>query len=125
MNARIRTTIFALCTAAAVGSLAAFAATGAHPYTRFRDKEVEKTNSQTDLSDLFAQSGTPQSPPPKAVESVNAIGLLPSGPGMASISVATIVGPAIGLAGLTWWLGRRPCAKCAAGSCQNTPPTAA
>lgn len=124
MNARVRKIIFALCATATVGSLVAFAATGAHPYTRFRDKELEKANSENDLSDLFSQTGTPQAPP-KAVESVNAIGFLPSGPGLASVSVATIAGPAIGLAGLTWWLGRRSCAKCGSGKCENTPPGAA
>lgn len=124
MNARSRTIILTLCATAAVGSFVAFAVTGAHPYTRFRDKEVEQTNSQTDLSDLFSQSGTTQAPPPKAVESVNAIGLLPSGPGLASISVATIAGPAVAAMGLVWWLGRRSCAGCAAGKCENSPPGA-
>jgi len=123
MQRRTRNIIFALCATATVGSLIAFAATGAHPYTRFRDKEIEAANTQTDLTDLFTESGTPHEAPPAAVDSVNAIGLLPSGPGMASISVATIAGPAFGVAGLAWWLGRRRCTECAAGAGDACPPS--
>ena len=107
MRARTRTVIMALCTIAAVGSVVAYVATGAYPYTRFRDKELERVNSQTDLSDLFSEADPGQTAPPKSVESVNAIGLLPSGPGLAFFSVATIAGPAIGVMGVLSWLGRR------------------
>lgn len=107
MQARTRTVIMVLCTIAAAGSVVAYVATGAYPYTRFRDKELERVNSQTDLSDLFSAAGPSEARPPKAVESVNAIGLLPSGPGLAFFSVATIAGPAIGVMGVLSWLERR------------------
>lgn len=101
----LRNVILGICVLAVVGSVIAFAATGMYPYTRFRDAEIEAANAETDLSDLFAdadEQGTHA-----AVESVNAIGLLPSGPGAASISVVTISGPAIVAIGLALWFGRR------------------
>jgi len=97
----------AACAIAIASSLVAFATTGARPYTRFRDKEIERANSETDLSDLFSESGAPQEPPPEAVESRNAIGFLPSGPGLSAISVVTVSVPAIGLFCVMWWVGRR------------------
>lgn len=112
MSQRIRTIILVLCVVAIAGSLVAFLTTGMYPYTRFRDKEIETANTQTDLSDLFSDTGVDSTPPTK-VESVNAIGLLPSGLGMASISVVSISGPALVAIGLVWWLGRRQQAKAA------------
>ncbi len=95
-----------VCLLAILGSLIAYAATGMHAYTRFRDKQIEATNAETGLSDLFADAAE-QTDEPEAVESVNAIGLLPSGPGAASISVVSISGPAVVVIGLVWWLGKR------------------
>lgn len=107
MNALIRKIVVAVCGVVVIATLIAFASTGARAYTRFRSPEIEEANSQTDLSDLFAQTGAPQEQPPNAVESVNAVGFLPSGPGLASISVVTLAGPAVGLMLVMWWLGRR------------------
>jgi len=76
------------------GSVIAFLATGMYPYTRFRDKKIEQTNAESDLSDLFADTGDETTAAPR-VESVNAIGLLPSGPGLAAISVVTVSVPAV------------------------------
>lgn len=106
MNKPLSRVIVGVCLLAIAGSLVAFIATGMHPYTRFRDKQIEATNSETGLSDLFAETAE-QNVEPEAVESVNAIGLLPSGPGAASISVMTISGPAVVVIGLVWWFGRR------------------
>ncbi len=99
-------TIVGVCLLAVAGSLIAYAATGMHAYTRFRDAEIEATNAETGLADLFADAGD-GAEEPGAVESVNAIGLLPSGPGAASISVVTITGPAVAAIGFVWWSGRR------------------
>jgi hypothetical protein len=104
MNGSIGKIVVTLCVVAILGSLVAFLATGMHPYTRFRDQEIEAANAETGLSDLFADSGEA---PPEAVESKNAIGFLPSGPGLSSISVVSISGPAVVVIGAVWWLGRR------------------
>lgn len=123
MNAGTRNIIIGICGLAIVGSFVAFAATGMYPYTRFRDAEIEEANAQEDLADLFADS---QDEPAeqKKIESVNAIGFLPSGPGKASVSVVTISAPAlIAMVGVIWW-SRRTQAK---GSeiAQNTESEAA
>lgn len=110
MKTRTRNIILGTCGLVVIGSLVASLATGAKPYTRFRDHEVEQANSETDLSDLFAESGVVDEPP-KAIESVNAIGFLPSGPGRASISVLTLSAPALGVMFFTLWLGRKNTTK--------------
>lgn len=89
-----------------VGSLVAFVATGMYPYTRFRDAQIEKANEQTDLADLFGETDDGAAAPPP-VESVNAIGFLPSGPGKASLSVVTLSGPGVLAIAGAWWFSRR------------------
>ena len=101
MNSGIGKIVVAWSVVVILGSVVAFFATGMHPYTRFRDKEIESANAETGLSDLFGEA------PPEAVESRNAIGFLPSGPGRASASVVTISAPAFVVIGVVWWLGRR------------------
>ncbi len=109
MNAPTRKIIFLASGLAIAGSFIAFAATGMHPYTRFRDKDIEAVNAESDLSDLFAETGS--QPPPEQVESVNAIGFLPSGPGLASLSVVTVSGPALLVMGILFWHTRRTSRK--------------
>lgn len=123
MRAQLQAVILTLCAAAVATSLLGYALTGFHPYTRLRDREIEQINQETDLSDLFAHSGTTQDSSPRSVESMNAIGLLPSGSGLASLSVATITGPALGIMGLVWWFGRRACAACTTGAGGTTART--
>lgn len=106
MKHPIRNTIMAVGALLIVGSLGAYLATGMYPYTRFRDAEIEKANEQTDLADLFGETDDQASESP-VVESVNAIGLLPSGPGMASLSVATLSVPGVLAIGGAWWFSRR------------------
>lgn len=107
MNPMIRNAVILVSALLIVGSLAAFFATGSYPYTRFRDKEIEQQNAETDLSDLFADTTDEPVEAPK-VESVNAIGLLPSGPGLATLSVATLSGPALlAIVGVLWWSRRQ------------------
>lgn len=107
MNAKVRNTVLVLSALLIVGSLVAFLATGMHPYTRFRDKEIEQTNAESGLSDLFAETAETTADTPM-IESVNAIGFLPSGPGLASISVLTLSVPAvIAIAGVLWWSRRK------------------
>ncbi len=107
MNPKVRSTVLLGSAILIVGSLIAFFATGMYPYTRFRDTEIEQANAESGLSDLFADSTESPAEPPK-VESVNAIGLLPSGPGLASVSVVTLSGPAlVAIAGVLWWSRRK------------------
>ena len=101
MKHPIRNIVYAFGVLLIVGSLVAFLATGMYPYTRFRDAEIEKANEQTGLADLFGGAA----PPP--VESVNAIGFLPSGPGKASLSVVTLSGPGVLAIAGAWWFSRR------------------
>jgi len=106
MNPRLRYGIIAALAALAAASIIAYLATGMYPFTRFEDPELAETNESQELSNLFGETGVTDDQPER-VESVNAIGLLPSGPGLASISVATVTGPAaVGIAAV-WWLGRR------------------
>jgi len=107
MNTKVRNAILLGSALLTVGSLIAFFATGMYPYTRFRDAEIEQANAESDLSDLFAETTESTAETPK-VESVNAIGFLPSGPGLASISVVTLSAPAIiAIGGVLWWSRRK------------------
>lgn len=108
MNARLRSTVIMMCGAAMATAAFAYALTGFHAFTRWRDPEIEQANAQTHLTDLFAESGGEEASPPPSVQSVNAIGLLPSGPGWSSLSLVTIAGPALVLMGLAWRLGKPP-----------------
>lgn len=106
MKTRTRNIILICGGVIIVGAFAGFLATGMYPYTRFRDESLAKTNAETGLSDLLAGVGAGDAPPPAAVDNVNALGLLPSGPGAASLSVATLVGPAV-LAMFGAWVWER------------------
>lgn len=106
MNTKLRNTVIVGSSLLIVGSTIAFVVTGMYPYTRFRDTEIEQANAESGLSDLFAET-TVDPGETQRVESVNAIGFLPSGPGLASLSVVTLSGPAvIAIAGVLW-LSRR------------------
>lgn len=107
MNARMRHVIIGLCCLAIAGSIVAWAATGAHAYSRSRDTEIEAANASSDLSDLFGEATPNAAPPPEQVESVNAVGLVPSGPGRESISVLTISAPALVIIAVMLWLDKR------------------
>ena len=104
MSSNVKRSLVALSLVLIIGSLIAWAATGMRGYTRFRDAEVEKTNQQSELGDLFAETGSETLP---EVESTNSIGLLPSGPGRAGLSVATLGGAGVVLLGATFWIDRR------------------
>jgi len=123
MKTQLRAMTLMICTGAVAISLLEYALTGFHPFTRLRDKEIEAVNSETDLSNLFAHSGDTPASRPQSIESVNAIGLLPSGPGLASLSVATISGPALAIMGLAWWFGKAPGTACATGACETARHT--
>jgi len=123
MKARLRAMTLTVSAAVAALTLLGYALTGFHPYTRLRDREIEEVNRETDLSDLFIQSGATQASPPESIESADVIGLLPSGFGLASLSVATVVVPALGIMGVAWWFGRRPLGGCAIGACRPSPRT--
>ena len=105
MTTKARRIIYSLCALAIAGAAVAWLATGSYWYTRFKDAELGSSNEQTGLADAFAETGEDE--PLAKIENVNAIGLLPSGPGRASLSVATVSAPAVLVAGGVWWLGRR------------------
>ena len=112
MTNRTRNITLALCAAASAASMVAFAATGMHGYTRFKSDETAAVNAETSLSDMFGDTGLDdEQGAMEQVENVTAIGLLPSGPGMESISVASITGPAFVIAGGVFFVARRQAAK--------------
>ncbi len=104
MRPKTKAILIVLCGLLIVGPVIAWLATGSRGYTRFRDAAVEETNQQSELGDLFAEAGAKSL---EEVESVNAIGLLPSGPGMASLSVATVGGAGVVGLALVLWIDRR------------------
>lgn len=104
MHPKTKAILIVLCGLLIVGPVIAWLATGSRGYTRFRDAAVEETNQQSELGDLFAEAGAKSL---EEVESVNAIGLLPSGPGMASLSVATVGGAGVVGLALVLWIDRR------------------
>jgi len=107
MNAKVGNIVILGSAHLIVGSLVAFFATGMYPFTRFRDTEIEQANAESGPSDLFAETTESAAETPE-VESVNAIGFLPSGPGLASISVVTLAAPAIvAIVGVLWWSRRK------------------
>ena len=107
MNTKVRNGVLLGSALLIVGSLIGFFATGMYPYTRFRDTEIEQANAESGLSDLFAETTEAPSETPR-VESVNAIGFLPSGPGLSSISVMTLSGPSVvAIVGVLWWSRRK------------------
>lgn len=107
MKTRTRNIILVCGGVIIVGAFAVFLATGMYPYTRFHDESLAKANAETGLSDLLAGVGAGDTPPPAAVDNVNALGLLPSGPGAASLSVATLAGPALFVMVGAWVWERR------------------
>ncbi len=112
MTKRTRNITIVICAAASAASVAAFAATGMHGYTRFKSDETAAVNAETSLSDMFGDTGLDdEQGAMEQVENVTAIGLLPSGPGMESISVASITGPALFVAGAVFFVTRRKAAR--------------
>jgi hypothetical protein len=108
MTSRNRSIVYGACGLAIVASLAVFTATGAKPYSRHEDEALSAMNEQSGLGDLFADAGDASGADEAAiVPSVYAFGLLPSGPGIDSLSVATISGPAFAVAAGLFWLRRR------------------
>lgn len=108
MKHPVRNVVFAVGGLLIAGSVVAYLTTGMYPYTRFRDAQIERANQQTELTDLFGETGDDASASDAPqIESVNAIGLLPSGAGMASLSVATLSGVGAVLITGAWWFTRR------------------
>lgn len=111
--------VIGACGLVIAGSFTAFIATGMYPYTRFHDPELAKANEEHGLSDLLADTGAAEGHEELAgIDNVTAFGFLPSGPGMASLSVATTAGPAAGVAaGAFFWSRRRR--RCASACCRD------
>ena len=108
MTTRTRNIVLGLCALAVLAAVVAYLATGSRAYTRFRDKQIEADNAESGLDDLFADSGiNDEQGDVEKVESAFGVGLLPSGPGAASLSVATVGGVA-GVVGFgAWFIHRR------------------
>ena len=112
MTKRTRNITLVMCAAASAASMVAYAATGMHGYTRFKSEETAAVNAETSLADMFGDTGLDdEQGAMEQVENVTAIGLLPSGPGMESISVASITGPAVFVAGAAFFVTRRKAKK--------------
>ena len=108
MTKRTRNIVVIACAAAGGASLVAFGATGMYPYTRFKSEETAAMNAETSLAAMFDDTGLDAGDGQiEQIDNVTAIGLLPSGPGLASISVATIMGPALFVAAGVVFLSRR------------------
>lgn len=100
--------VLGACGFAAALSVVTYSATGFAAFTRFPDPAVIETSQTDDLSSLFADTGlNDEAGEVGAVESRFALGLLPSGPGRASLSVATVVFGAGAVSLGTVLLGRR------------------
>ncbi len=104
-NGRARWTLIA-GVAVAIGSIGAWAATGATVFSRVEDPEITRANeSQGELGALFEGTGINDTlGEMERVDSRFTFGLLPTGPGLAALSVATSALPALaisaGLAGI-------------------------
>ena len=105
---RSRSIVFAISGIAVLASVAAWAATGAKPFTRFENKENTEVNEQNDLGDLFADT-EPEGEEVElgTIDSGFAFGLLPAGPGKASMSVAAVAGLAVLASAAAWFLDRK------------------
>ena len=108
MNERRRNIVIGVCVVASLGSLAAYGATGMYAFTRFWSEETADVQAETGLESMFAETGLDAGRGEiERIDNVTAIGLLPSGPGLASLSVATVSGPALAVAGFAWWRAGR------------------
>lgn len=114
-----RNLVLALCGVVTVGSLIAYAATGAKAFSRSPDPELAQTNTTSDLEDLFADEADMDVPDTPRVQSEFAFGLLPGGP-KDPLSVATFVGPAIVVAAGAFYLESRS-RKASTNSSPDTP----
>jgi hypothetical protein len=108
MTKRTRNIVLIACGLASAGSFAVFVATGMYPYTRFKSEETAAVNAETSLTAMFDDTGLDEGEGEmEQVANVTAIGFLPSGPGRASISVMSITGPALVVAGVVILVSRR------------------
>ena len=105
---RPRTIVFAIAAVAVLVSVGAWAATGAKPFTRFENKENTEVNAQNELGDLFADT-EPEGDQVELgkIDSGFAFGLLPAGPGKASLSVAAVAGVAVFVSAAAWFFDRK------------------
>lgn len=108
MTERRRNIVIGVCVLASLGSLAAYGATGMYAFTRFWSEETSDMQANTGLESMFAETGLDGGRGEiEKIDNVTALGLLPSGPGLASLSVATVSGPALAVAGFAWWRAGR------------------
>lgn len=100
--------IYILSAVAIVGAAIAWLATGARPFTRFQDEQNAEVIAESSLDDLFADTGLNETQGEVGkIENVFAFGLLPSGPGRDTMSVAAVAGPALTISALAWYIRRR------------------
>jgi len=116
MTSTHRNIVLALSGVLLLGSLLAYVSTGARAFTRFPSPELEAQQAQEaqdedageDLDALFEETGVNEEHGElQDIESEFTFGLLPGGPGKASISVATFAGLALVLSGGAVLLERR------------------
>jgi len=117
MSATHRNIVFVISALLVLGSLVAYVATGAKAFTRFPSEELEAQQHQQDaggedLDALFEETGVDEGHGElEDVESEFTFGLLPGGPGAASISVASFAGIAVALSAGVYLLERRSRAR--------------
>jgi|GEM_PF-6177456 len=110
MTRRTRNIIWTFCALLALGALGAWAATGARGWTRYPSENLAavEAGSEDGFGDLFAETGLEdESGSLETIDNEFRFGLLPSGPGRDAISVASVAGPCVAIAGLALWLERR------------------
>jgi len=104
--------IYVISVIALAGSVVAWLATGTMPFTRFESQENAEVLAENDLDDLFADTGlNDEQGEVGKIENRFTFGLLPSGPGKDTLSVAAISGPAAGISLGAFLLGRKNAKK--------------
>ena len=107
----LRFTVWAVCDLAILASVILWFTTGTHVLTRFPSETLAEAQGEAaggGLDDLFADSGINDDHGElEGVENEFRMGLLPSGPGKDSLSVASVTGVGLAASAAAWWFTRR------------------
>lgn len=99
------------CGVVVLAAAGLWAATGANVWTRFPSAGIAEAQAEPEgggLDDLFADAGLNDDHGElEEIDNEFRFGLLPSGAGREALSVASVGGAALAVAGGVWWLGRR------------------
>jgi len=107
----LRYTVWALADAAILASVVLWFTTGTHVLTRFPSETIAQAQGEPEeggLDDLFADSGINDDHGElESVDNEFRLGLLPSGPGRDSLSVASVTGVGLAASAAAWWFTRK------------------